>query len=186
MDRFALILKNKKLFFGLTAFVIAAFIFAVAALLSGNTHGIEKTGQELLSLAQNVREHYKVRPDYWGLSSESAIKNQIVPAQMLHGQKILNALGRPVILGQDPQGNMIMPGTRNFMISMSNLSKSACIELASREFGPDEHLGLLKITIFAPDQVFEFEWGGPFGLPISRDAAAQACKNLNTIGWTFE
>ena len=90
---------------------------------------------------------------------------------MLHHDKVISAIGREVILGQDADGNMVMPGQRNFMITIPNLSKTACVAMLSHPFKKEEHLGLLKIMLAVSDKTETFEWGGSNPLPITPKTA---------------
>lgn len=166
--------------------VLLLFLVTLMLLQPGQKKHFQTAHQELTELAGNIREHYKVRPDYWGLDTTSALKNKLVPAAMLHHGKIISAIGREVILGQDAEGSMVMPGQRNFTITIPNLSKTACVAMLSHPFKKEEHLGLLKIMLEASDNTEMFEWGGTNSLPITKKTAEDFCKNKNNISWTFE
>ncbi len=175
-----------KYFWSIVATIVVLLASLAFMLHSGQNPRFQKAHQELIDLANNIRNYYKVRPDYWGLDTASALKNGLVPEAMLHDDKIINAIGRKIILGQDAEGNMVMPGQRNFMITMLNLSKTACIAIMSLPLKPEQHLGLLKISLENADGTEEFEWGGANPLPVTEKAAKQFCKNKNSVNWIFE
>lgn len=166
--------------------VLLLVLVIIMLLQPGQKKHFQTAHQELTELAGNIREHYKVRPDYWGLDTASALKNKLVPVSMLHHDKVISAIGREVILGQDADGNMVMPGQRNFMITIPNLSKTACVAMLSHPFKKEEHLGLLKIMLAVSDKTETFEWGGSNPLPITPKTAEDFCKNKNNISWIFE
>ena len=120
--------------------VLLLVLVTVMLLQPGQKKHFQTAHQELTELAGNIRNHYKVRPDYWGLDTASALKNKLVPVSMLHHDKVISAIGREVILGQDADGNMVMPGQRNFMITIPNLSKTACVAMLSHPFKKEEHV----------------------------------------------
>ena len=175
-----------KYFWSFATTLVILSVVVLFVCLPGQDTRFNAAHQELSVLVKNIRNHYKVRPDYWGLNTSNAIKNNLVPVDMQHDDKIISAIGREIILGQDVNGNMVMPGQRNFMITIPNLSKAACIEMISRPFSQEEHLGLLKVSLLAADNLQEFEWGGKLSLPIEKKTAKEFCKNQNTISWIFE
>lgn len=175
---------HNKLF--LAGALLVLLIISVMFLLPSRKDTFATAHEELVLLSANIRGHYSVRPDYWGLNNESAIKNKLIPPKILRGQKIVGSLGREILIGQDCEGNMVMPGTRYFMLTIENLSKKACIEMASSPFSTEEHFGLSKISIFNQEQTAEFEWGGKNSLPISVTEAEKYCQNRNSVSWVFE
>lgn len=141
---------------------------------------------EIMLLADNIHKHYQVRPDYWGLSTETAIKNKLVPADLLRGDKIINSLGKEFIIGQDIEGNVVMPGSRQFIITIPNISKSVCLGLLALPLTQEQNLSLTAVSIKTADTVADFTWGGDLPLPISESTAQKYCKNHNTLSWIFE
>lgn len=169
--------------------LIAAFavlLILSTVMLSGDKQVFNTTLTDIISLADNIHAHYKIRPDYWGLSTQSAIDNKLVPAGLLRGDKIVSAMGKNIIIGQDIDGNMVMPGSRQFMISISNISKSACLGLLTLPLTQQQNLSLTSVSITSEDITTEFTWGGDLSLPILEDTAKKYCKNHNTVSWTFE
>ncbi len=177
---------HDKYFLGIAVICAALLLGVLALLLPGQGKHFQAAHQELSILVENIRNHYKIRPDYWGLDTASAIKNNLVPENMLRNDKIVSTIGREIVLGQDTDGNMVMPGQRSFMLTLPNLSKTACVNMLSQYFNEETHLGLLKISLTTQENTQEFEWGGTNPLPISKKTAKQFCKNKNSLSWVFE
>lgn len=170
----------------LAAAIVVVMVLALIMILPRRGESYRQTHDEIIALAGKVRNHYKIRPDYWGLSNESALKNKIIPETMIRGGKIISSLGKEIVLGQDEQGIMVMPGSRNFSISINNLSKKACIEMLSQPFTDEELLGLTAISLTAADKIYLFEWGTDFNAEQNVETASQNCLNHNSIRWIFE
>ena len=175
-----------KYFWSCAIGVIVVSVLTLILLLSGKQTHFNTAHQELSVLADNVRNYYKIRPDYWGLDTANAVKNHLIPEEMLHNGKVISAIGREIVLGQDAEGNMVMPGMRYFALSMHNLSKSACVAMISQPFSQEDHWGLLRIVLVTPDKTQIFEWGGNPNLPVSKKDAKQFCQNKNIVSWIFE
>ena len=169
--------------------LIAAFsvlLILCTVMLSGDKQVFNKTLTDIISLADNIHAHYKIRPDYWGVSTQSAIDNKLVPARLLRGDKIVSSMGKNIIIGQDIEGNMVMPGSRQFMISISNISKSACLGLLTLPLTQQQNLSLTSVSVTSEDLTTDFTWGGDLSLPILEGTAKKYCKNHNTVSWIFE
>lgn len=159
----------------------AAVLFILFNLI--NKPAVEAAGQVSL-LTENVRKFYQNRPDGWGISSESAVKNNIVPKAMLKDGKIINALGKEVLLGADENGNMVMPGMRSFAVVYKGLSYRECIIAAEKSLTENVQLVLNDLIVRHKDKSTEFIWGGENALPISASAAKKACGKQNTLIWS--
>ena len=141
---------------------------------------------ELVNLSDNIRNHYKAKPDYWGLNNASVLKNNIAPETIVKNKKIISTIGREFVIGQNENGDMVMPSQRSFMITMSNLSKTACHKLVSFDWAKENHLALQKILLNNGTDIKDFEWGSENPLPIKEDIAKSICSNKNAISWVFE
>lgn len=166
--------------------VVALLILALVWFIPDNSNQVATAKQEINELGNIVRNYYKVRPDYWGLSTANAIKNNLVPAKMVRGNKIISALGKEINVGQDVNGTMIMPGGKRFIISINNISKSVCVAMLPDSSAQAGNPALTAINLISGDKVFGFEWGGQLPLPITKELADKYCQNNNTISWTFE
>jgi len=163
----------------------AVIVIILAWIISPNPL-INKAATELARTADNIRLFYQTKPGYWGLNNEMVIKNNLQADEMLKDGKLTNAFGKPVIIGQDTEGNIVMPGTRYFVVTFPNLNKSECTAMAAFRLNEKESLSLLQMEIISGDKRFEFNWGGKPSLPITKTDAAKYCGKENTVSWRFE
>lgn len=177
-------LPRAEIIFGSVAVVI--LLFGIVFLFPDKNDAISAAKQEINELSNNIRNHYKTRPDYWGLSTENAVKNSIVPTQMVRGNKIMSTLGKEINVGQDKDGTMVMPGGKRFTISIANVGKSACRALLADNTSHAENPALVAISLNTGAEIYAFEWGGELSLPITPDQANKFCKNSNEISWILE
>lgn len=168
-----------------TTFITAAIIIMLAWIIRPNPQ-IEQTANQLAQTANNIRLYYQTKPGYWGLSNEIVIRNNLEANGMLIDGKLQNAFGKPVIIGQDTDGSVVMPGTRNFVITFPNLNKSECTTMAAFRLNERDSLSLLQMVIIKENQRYEFNWGGQNPLPITKTEAAKYCGRTNTVAWSFE
>ena len=178
-------LPRTEVIFG-SAAVITVLLLAAIFVAPNKTERISVAKQEISELSNKIRNHYKVRPDYWGLSTENAVKNNIIPPQMVHGNKIIGSLGKEINVGQDADGSMIMPGGKRFMISVANIGKSACKAVLPDNLSHAENPALVNINLIAGGKTYNFEWGGELPLPVTPELADKLCQNNNTISWIYE
>lgn len=144
----------------------------------------KNAAQQVTQLSENVRKFYQNRPDGWGISSEAAIKNNIVPPAMLKEGNIVNALGKEVLLGADENGNMVMPGMRSFVVVYKELSYRECLTATKESLTENMQLALNNLIVKNDDRSTEFIWGGENALPVSTSAAKKACGRQNTLIWS--
>ena len=146
---------------------------------------IDAAAEEVMSLADNVRKDYQTKPSYWGLNTESAIAAGIVPQKMLRKGKIINALGKQVLIGMGENGESVMPGVAGFDIVYKNIAQNICINLLEHKFSEQQNLGLKAISV-VNDEVITFSWGGENPLPVDPMQAKKVCKGKSSIIWSFE
>lgn len=161
--------------------IIATLTFLFSKSDNSNYHKVQ---DELFTLADKIRNHYKAKPDYWGLNNQSIIS--VLPEKMARNNKIISSIGREFIVGQNEKGDTVMPSQRNFMITLSNLGKKACHKIAGITVDKESNLSLQKIIIRNANDFVEFEWGGKNLLPISDKDAKTYCDKKNSISWIFE
>lgn len=137
-------------------------------------------------LAEKIRQSFQIRNNYWGLDTSWVIRQQLAPVEMIDGQKLINELGKPVLVGGGLEGSKLMPNARNFNIIYKNLDRSECVGIASFRYSEKNLLGLISMTIVTDKDEKVFAWGTDNPLPITGTEAKQACKNSNTLIFTFE
>lgn len=168
---------------GIGFVLVFAFIWHIA--MAPNTK-IAEAQQNMFALTENIRNFYKKRPDYWGLSTQSALKNGLIPQMMLKDSKIYNAVGQNILIGSDEAGSVVMPGMRSFYIIYDSVSKKDCVDMVSYPISEQNKLGLLGIIIKNNKEEVVFQWGGENSLPIKKDKATKICRNKSIILWNFE
>lgn len=178
----SVVYKNKIVFGCIVLLFLASLVLLI---FSQDKRSYEKTQQQIGLLASAVRSHYAWQPHYWGLSNEQALQKKIVPQTLLNNNKIMSALGRPLLIGADLSGTPVPSGDREFMISVPNLSKKSCEKLILLPLSDNIGLGLLKIVVENNHQLHTFEWGGENPLPIQAQAAQNICAQQNNIGFVF-
>ena len=141
--------------------------------------------EQVMTLADRVRTHYRAKPSYWGLDTALAVASGIVPTEMLNNGRIVNALGQDVHLGTGENADTVMPGSSGFDVVYPGIVKSACIGLLSYRFTKRQELGLKAVTVVNDRQIV-FSWGGENPLPADIQKAREICKGKNSLIWSFE
>ena len=168
--------------------VIVVLLFVL--LIDGQKDvGAKEAGTELSALAQNIRRHYKIRPDFWGLSTREVINKRLYPLTMTAETESLHGyFGTPTTIGADENGTAVMPTGRQFAIAYHNLTKQQCVGLGSYNFSQDFWLGLKKVSLNNKKETYSFEWGNKdFILPLKRSQLKEICRQQNnTLIFYFE
>lgn len=176
---------RSKIFLGGIA-VFGIFLTAVIAFLlfqRPNSKNIA-ANKELVQISSKIRQYYQNRPDYRGLNTAEVVKNNLYVGKVSNNV-ILNSRNKPVLIGGDAAGSIVMPGSRSFVISYLDLTRKECIELSSRFWQETEKLGVLSMSIINNAYNQEFNWGEG-GLPLNTSQAEKYCKDKNTLVWAFE
>ena len=171
--------------YGLPVLILAA-VAATLLCLRKEDIGTDKAVEELRQFSQNIRRFYQNRPDYWGLNTQTAVDKQIYPLRMLKDGTPKSHYGTPVLAGSGPNGDILMPGARNFDIIYKDLNRRQCIELSSYKFDEKFWLGISSVSIINDGGETQFGWSGTQTLPIAEDAAEKFCKGQNILIWHYE
>lgn len=178
-----LLIKNQLLFWiMLLSIMIIILVFAGVVLYPAKDQKIVLS--EVQEISENIRRHYAQKPDYWGLNTQTVVEKSLADQKQIRRGKIFSRIGREIIVGQDLNGSVVMPGQHFFVISIPNLSRDRCVEILSMPLDPSANLGLTNIVVASKDQTTELTWGK--NLPISVEEASKICQSANTIGWRFE
>lgn len=121
--------------------------------------------REIFKLSEEIRQEYKLRPDYWGLRIEN----------------VENVLGKNIVVGQGFEGNAAMPGAKSFDIVFFDLNRNECQAMSGFSLNKVDNLGLISISINSDEN--EFGWND---LPIKSSDSARLCSDTNKILWRFE
>lgn len=172
--------------------IVIIFIVCIALVLcaifwASHDKDTPKLATEISEISKNIRRFYGKRPGFWGLNTETALKNNLVPAHMVINNKIINAYKKLVDIGKGSEASAIMPGARGFDIILRNLSKKECMNVATYKYDDSFLLGISAMTIKNGDQEHNFGWEQEKILPISKIVAKNVCdEDKNTIIWSFE
>jgi len=179
-------MKKKEKIIKLVWLTSVALILLVGIILCLQRPRLEiiEANKEIAKMAENIRAHYRNRPDYWGLNNGEVIKKNLYAGKMNNNQ-IIGKLNKVIIVGGDAKGGQVMPGQRNFMLGYQKLNRAECEQLASFRWTEESKLGLISLTIENNAGTYEFSWGNK-GLPLSRSRAKRHCGEENSIFWTFE
>ena len=148
---------------------------------------ISRNVQDIFAISDEIRAFYTNKPDYWGLNTEFAIKNKIVPNEFVKDNKILLSNGLEILIGNGADGDTIMPLSQSFDIVLPQLNKAQCISYAEMPLKQDNLLKLLSIRIINASGDYLFEWGGQKKLPVQKYTTKNLCAdNKNTIIWSVK
>ncbi len=143
--------------------------------------------QDIFKLSDDIRSFYADKPDYWGLNTESVIKNKIVSSAFIRKEKLTLSHGTEVQIGSGEQAEVVMPSSQNFDVILKGLTKAQCISYAESLLTGEQLLKLEKISIINQFGSYSFEWGGERKLPIEKYASKDVCSDgTNTLIWTFK
>lgn len=177
-------LSRQMILYSLGGLLIICLLF----LLFSNPSNISAQAmEEMKAMSVKIHESFRQKPDYWGLSNDYIIKNQLAPKEAVREDKIISLTGAQIFVGSGEDGYMAMPGSQSFDIVYKGLSRKNCVILASYNLDYMEKLGLLSLTIKNAKESKEFSWGGENKLPVDIADAKDACMSSNnTIIWTFK
>lgn len=179
------VFKNKSLTMGGLLSLVGILAFGLFLLIFLLLKSPASTGvsDEIKSITQAIRKHYQKQIDYRGLNTASAIKENIIPLQMIRSNKVFSKNSSEILIGSDIEGNIISPFVNTFSVVYKNLNKQKCQNVLLTTF--DETSGLLSITV-SNKEIYEFTYGGDMTLPISKEAAKKYCTVKNDVMFTFE
>lgn len=152
-----------------------------------------QTLDQLSMLITNIRTLYATQPSFNGLNNGNAIDFGVVSSDMIKadGSGAAAELKNPFNGSVDITVDAADPTT--FKVAYGGLDKSACITIATTDWGGSAASGLVSITIDG-DQETEYSWGAVAAgadqpansLPIPLASAATNCAdNDNTITWEY-
>ena len=171
-------LKQATIAGAATGFVVLLLVSPLMRNRSGTAS--LQVGQEVARLAASIRSHYKMKPDYWGLDSESVLKNEITG-------ELKSILGADIRIGQGFEAEISMPGSKSFDIVYKGLDKKNCLSLLTLKLEEEASLGLISAEIKNFKARTVFTWGGTPALPVSSQHAKDYClEGSNEVLFRFE
>ena len=81
IKRFWDFVRKTKLIIILCCLVVVVVLMTII-MLKQRDIGAYEAGMQIEQLANMIRGHYKMRPDYWGLNTGEIIKNNLYPEDM--------------------------------------------------------------------------------------------------------
>ena len=168
----------------IVATLLAIVTMSVVFMVGGQQDvGAKQAGEQIVELAQNIRNQYKTRPDFWGLSTKEVIKRNIFSSGMVVvGNQLIGYFDNPVEVGIDEKGTPVMPTSRKFVIAYNGLNKQQCISLAALKFDPKFWLGVTAMDIKNENNMQTFDWSNKeFLLPANKTKVKGFCQNRNNV-----
>ncbi len=175
----------------ISATIAAAVVLIVVLVIGGQKQvGEREAGEQIASLAKNIRSRYKARPDYWGLSTKEVIAKKIYPLSMGVSDegKLIGYFANEVEIGANSEGLAVMPTVQSFVIAYNNLNKAQCIGLAANKFNQEFWLGVEKMIVANSHGSKTFDWSSKeLALPASEELVKKCCqKESNSVIFYFK
>ena len=147
-----------------------------------SVHRVNKTIDQLTQIAASTRSLFAGHKKYTALTSNSAPnmklikKAHLVPDDMIVGDAMENIYGGEVLVNSADKGSRT---DKAFSVSYAKIPQSACIELATKEWGSGRTSGLWSISINGTEKLAS-DGNMTIGETLGLCAAAD-----NIIVWTF-
>ena len=146
-----------------------------------------KNVKELFLIAESVRDHYVGKADYWGVSTESVLKNNLLPQKYITNNKIILNGNREILIGSGINADIVMPQSQTFDIVIKGLNKTQCMAYSEVDLNNKELVSLNQISIINELGSYSFEWGGNNSLPVKKYSSKNLCSdNNNTLIWSVK
>lgn len=179
--------NNKKLLWIIGIIGLAVVVMCLMSVGKNRHSDSKNAAEDVMKIAADVHKIYVNKASYWQLSAKSFFGNDILTKYRYKNNQLINALGKPILIGKGENGDVIMPGEKSFDVVYTDLSAEECVSVAAYRFEQPENLGLLQITIVNGEKSQTFEWGAEdHMLPISRVEAKNFCSSKAKVIWTFE
>lgn len=177
-------LSNKETIFKVALPILIVLTGFYACTASQKT--VNKNVNEIFLISDQIRSYYANKPDYWGLSTKSAIGQNLVEKAYISNGKILLSGGKEIFIGKGINADIVMPRSLSFDIVLPSLTKAQCIAMAEAKLEPENEVKLLAIQIINVAGEYTFEWGGKYKLPIPKYASKDLCiDGKNTLIWSL-
>ena len=158
-----------------------------------------QTLDQLSMLITNIRTLYATQPSFNGLSNANAIAFGVVSSDMIKstttgsGSSATTSKSLKNPFNGEVNITVDSADPTEFKVAYGGLDKSACITIATTDWGGSAASGLVSIEIGTMSGTTftakgTYSWGGSTGaaLPLSLTDAAGACAdNGNAIQWTY-
>lgn len=143
---------------------------------------------DIFEISDEIRNNYAQKPDYWGLSTQTAIKEKYIPERFIKDQKIILSSGNEAFVGDGVDADTVMPRALSFDIVLPKLNKAQCIAHTEAAISSENQVKLLKISVANASGIYPFEWGGGrYSLPVAKYASKDVCADSdNTVIWSLK
>lgn len=163
-----------------------AIIFVGFYACTSSQKANDKNVNEIFLISDQIRDCYAGKPDYWGLSAEAVIKQDLISKQFMKNGKITLTSGKEIFIGNGKNADVVMPRSTSFDIILPKLTKAQCIAMAEADLTPEKQVKLAAIQIININGEYRFEWGGTHKLPIQQYASKDLCiDGENMIIWSL-
>ncbi len=148
-----------------------------------NVYRVNKCIDQLMQIAASTRALFAGHKKYTALTSSNKPnmalikKAHLVPDDMINGDSMENIYGGTVLLNKADKGDRT---DKAFSVSFGMVPQSACIELATKEWGKGKTSGLYSIRINGTETLAA---NGSIGIGTAVSQCTSATDN--TIIWTF-
>lgn len=163
----------------LSAAIALVMVLIVILLISGQKSiGSAEAEQEVVKLTQNIRNFYKTRPDYWGLSTQEVISQDIYPLSMkTENGTLIGYFANQVQIGADANGTPVMPTIKSFVIAYNGLNYEQCVALAAGKFDRNFWLTVSSMTVTNDQTTQDFGWSNDeYILPADEHKIKDICS----------
>lgn len=177
---------NKKELILKAGLPILIIIFGIYT-CSSSQKDITRNISDIFTIAEDMRSYYADKPDYWGLSTESVLKNRIVQERFIKGNKLVLSGGLNILVGQGLTAETVMPRSQTFDIVAPALTKAQCISYAEYPLTKEQLVNIEQIIIGNDSREISFTWGGEYSLPVQTYKTKDICaEGKNTVIWTLK
>ncbi len=153
---------------------------------SHNQRKISLNIDNIFNIAKDIRLSYSDKPDYWGLSTDSVVKNGVINSKFISQNKIFLDKNKEIFVGFGINSNPVLPQQKSFDIVLKNLNKAECISYLEANISQQNQVNLSKISVINSNQ-YTFNWGDKtYALPIKKYIGKDVCsEENNAIIWSI-
>lgn len=185
-NKLSLLVQNNKELIIKTS--IPILIIALGLYACGNGKRVaEKTVSELFLISDEIRLKYSNRPDYWRLSTDYVIKEELISSSYIKDGKITLHNNKELLIGSGKDASIVLPRSLSFDLIIKNLNKTDCILFLESKINEDNLVKLENITLSNSNNDYVFSWGDKeYSLPVTSYIGKKLCNDSNTIFWTVK
>ena len=186
LDKLSIGIKNNRELLIKICVPILIIAFGLYACGSGKRTA-EKIVSELFLISDEIRLKYSDKPDYWRLSTDYAIKEELISSSYIKNGKIILHNDKELFVGYGKDASIVLPRSLSFDLIIKNLNKTECILFLEAKVDEDNLVKLENITLSNSNSDYVFSWGDKeYPLPVKSYVGKKLCNNNNTIFWTIK